>query len=1130
MTVNVRLVSPIATAAAPFYFAQAFRQGQYPDSVIVAGATGHQVVVKRRWLDGSVKLAHIAGRATVAASNNVLFDNVPTTLTLTPGAAVIGTNLTAASITAAAPTASVAFGGTYAAVDLTSQLASPINTWISGPEMVEATYQALVPGTGICVVFYVKLYLDGRMQVLVAVRNGYLDNGAGAIYGGPTYSYIPTITIGGAVVYTSATAVTHAAKSTYFARGWIGVNPQVTPLHDPAYLISTKLVPNYSYTPTEALLASLTQTAIPLDRGPWPLSMGGTGFQGHIGLLPKWDVCAVKVAQVRTRNASVAGSEALRSATVNFFDFTTKKPIRPSNFPNWSVGGANQGGVTGGNSGIMDWRDSHHGSAGFVAYLLTGDQHHLETMALQSAFSYLCGDINGGLGTNRFITGQERGIAWKNRTIAQYVSVAPTGDVVADDYRVLFARQMTHWASKGPRNINAGDLGYPTSTSTYSSTQPLSVAPWMFHFWIQSMGHSWDLEPGFNAVDTASHLAIRDWMYKAIVGILGGNGSANYCYSGASAYNITISAQTFGYFSVKDPDVFYKTWGEVHTATYGAPNTACGNTMGGLGASAPGASGEGYWANLMPAIAYAVEHNAPGAAVSYARITSSTDYVALRDSGFANNMVFAVTPRDIAVAVTPVSGRSTRLETAAMSAARTQIGNAGLGLLGSEMASVGTSGPGYIYPALSLPADASFEITGKITRYPVNGLLVTYEDGSFQYTGTTDYFEWQLLVAGVPSTNDALGFGPGISRVALNVGAASLVTSVTVAPSTSAGSATFTATVAGAASHSQAVTWTATAGSISAGGVFTAPAATASVQTITITATSAQDGTKTGTATVSIAASGVQATALTLSGTSGGVVGVASIAFTVGANGTVSGGMIYTPNDASGGGTFNPASGPLGTTFTYTPSSTGVKTIGITNNAGLLNPPSLTYTVSAAVATSTTFGNTNVFGVNMKKNTAGQTVGVQMTYLNGEDFNGSVIAYVTGDNGSQTSGGACVSKGNGYFVYLPTQAETNYARVSYTFKGVGAATVTATIYTSFPQTGDAPTANQVADTTLNRDMAAVGDTNTRSVLNALRFIRNKWTNSGTTLTVFKEDDVTPAWTAVLASTPGADPVSGVDPA
>ena len=189
--------------------------------------------------------------------------------------------------------------------------------------------------------------------------------------------------------------------------------------------------------------------------------------------------------------------------------------------------------------------------------------------------------------------------------------------------------------------------------------------------------------------------------------------------------------------------------------------------------------------------------------------------------------------------------------------------------------------------------------------------------------------------------------------------------------------------------------------------------------------------------------------------------------------------------------------------------------------------------ISAPVGSGVVIANTNIIGTHMKKNVAGQFIGAQMTYLNGDDYLGSVTVYIKGDGGSMAIGsvgsGLAVNKGRGYFEYAPSQAETNYNHTSYTFTGVGAASVTHQQYMSFPQTSNAPTATENADAVLNRDMAAVADTNSRSILNALRFIRNKWTNSGSTLTVFKEDDVTPAWTAVIASTPGADPVSGVDP-
>ena len=97
---------------------------------------------------------------------------------------------------------------------------------------------------------------------------------------------------------------------------------------------------------------------------------------------------------------------------------------------------------------------------------------------------------------------------------------------------------------------------------------------------------------------------------------------------------------------------------------------------------------------------------------------------------------------------------------------------------------------------------------------------------------------------------------------------------------------------------------------------------------------------------------GSAATATTLSGPSSGTTGVASTNFTVGANGTITGTVTVTPGDAANGGTFTPttvaiSSGTPTATFTYTPASTGVKTISISDDGGLTDATSISYTSNA---------------------------------------------------------------------------------------------------------------------------------------------------------------------------------------
>lgn len=81
--------------------------------------------------------------------------------------------------------------------------------------------------------------------------------------------------------------------------------------------------------------------------------------------------------------------------------------------------------------------------------------------------------------------------------------------------------------------------------------------------------------------------------------------------------------------------------------------------------------------------------------------------------------------------------------------------------------------------------------------------------------------------------------------------------------------------------------------------------------------------------------------------------------------------------------------------------------------------------------------------------------------------------------------------------------------------------------------GDIPTAIQNADTLLDRNMATGTDSGSptvRTVRQALRFLRNKWSISAGTLTVTKEDDATASFTATVTTDAAAVPIIGNDPA
>lgn len=69
----------------------------------------------------------------------------------------------------------------------------------------------------------------------------------------------------------------------------------------------------------------------------------------------------------------------------------------------------------------------------------------------------------------------------------------------------------------------------------------------------------------------------------------------------------------------------------------------------------------------------------------------------------------------------------------------------------------------------------------------------------------------------------------------------------------------------------------------------------------------------------------------------------------------------------------------------------------------------------------------------------------------------------------------------------------------------------------------------IADAILKRDFTAVTGEARRSLMNAVRKLLNKWSVSGGTMTVTKEDDATTAYTETLTTAAGADSITSSDP-
>ncbi len=162
------------------------------------------------------------------------------------------------------------------------------------------------------------------------------------------------------------------------------------------------------------------------------------------------------------------------------------------------------------------------------------------------------------------------------------------------------------------------------------------------------------------------------------------------------------------------------------------------------------------------------------------------------------------------------------------------------------------------------------------------------------------------------------------------------------------------------------------------------------------------------------------------------------------------------------------------------------------------------------------------------------TAGLTAYYHRNTDTTATVISLTTMTIGTFTSSGfAEIDATNmpGWYQFCPPNAScaSGATEVGFHLKG-------ATNMAPLPleiDLGAQIDGNAAADAMLDRDMSVgtdSGSTTVRTIRQALRTLRNKVSVGSGAMTVCKEDDSTSSWTAAVTTTPGADPVTAIDPA
>ena len=630
----VRIVSPLS-ATVPFTVGQVFRQGDVASgNTIGADITEFQAVIKNRWSDGSVKFALLSGRAAVVANTKraVALQVVPAPTT--PPAPISLAALKATGVSAA-----ISYGSYGTASWSATDWDTPFQTWVSGAQMSSWIYRkALGSDAHLVAWLEVRCYKGGAVEVLPWIENAYLLVAApGERLGTATFTLGGTSRFSQSLKLLNHTRAVLASGSTL--THWLAASPQVTPQHDTAYLRASRMAPNYRATTssTSPLWSSLATTYTPLAQANLPLDMGSTGYDPSIGLLPEWEVAYLTSGgDARALRATVINAYCAGRYGVHYRDHLTRRPLAFSAHPNRVMG--NGSGVTDiGASSTNEYtpnasggtppqfKTSHHPSMGYFAYLLTGWFYFMEQTQFLATANYLKQTDTvrqGAKGVLQTDTGsnQVRGAAWALRTLAQAAAITPDTDALRTKFVNCIDANVNWYHARYVAQAN-NPQGLVAPYDDYSSgSNPLESATWQDDFFTASFGLLRDIAPYSSTVALRVN-QFTTWKYKAIVGRLGGTGSAEFSFRRAAQYTVYYApADSANYVNGTGP--WYASWGAIARAMAMPQDGSTGATL--LGGYFPEPTS--YWGNLMPAISYAVDHAAPGALAAWNRMTGAANF------------------------------------------------------------------------------------------------------------------------------------------------------------------------------------------------------------------------------------------------------------------------------------------------------------------------------------------------------------------------------------------------------------------------------------------------------------------------------------------------------------------------
>lgn len=633
----------------PFAFGHPFRPGDVPRGQELAGL---QLSALSHWPDGSVRFGVVAGDADFGPSVRS-FDLKAAAPTSEP--ALLTSHLRATGLVVEVTAAAIGTAAWQGA-----DWDAPDRVWLTGSRMSSWLYRrSLAVGTHLVAWIEVRLWAGGQVEILPWIENGYV-----LLPGAVSRKAKFALAVDGAVRFEREVDLPSRCRTPLVDGSrlshWRSDDHLVEVRHDALYLMSTGVVPFYGQPVPDTAIPTRPASFVPLELGQYSPSMGTGGYHPSIGLLPSWD------ALILTNQTSAAPwyeiqRQAYRAGRfgIHFRDERTQRPARLSDWSTAVFGRGTNIGDVGSTDGVYSsagsgtpparFQTSHHPSMGFMAALLTGRCYHVETVQFVAAINSLLqspqyrGGGSGALRPNTFI--QPRGFAWALRTLAQAVVVTPDDDPLRNEFTLqIRATVLTNHARYVARQNNPQgfmETNLPGMSDYSQGADPYHAGVWMLDFCTAAVGYLIDCVGGLGP-DDAALTAWFHWMARSVVGRFGGEGPEQYLYRDAAQYTLATAPKDGSDWNGGGP--WYRTWGDVWAATVDRSRLAKVIGDGSLREGFIGNVGS-YWANLTPALAYAVRHEVADARQAWLTFTSAPNFATGVAATFRLSPEWGVYPR-----------------------------------------------------------------------------------------------------------------------------------------------------------------------------------------------------------------------------------------------------------------------------------------------------------------------------------------------------------------------------------------------------------------------------------------------------------------------------------------------------